>query len=169
MPHALAAARRLAERGVAVCWETAGTARAELMERALALSLSTEGCVKFDLKAYTEPLHVALTGLSNHRTLQNFARTAQRFRERPHPPLLVASTLLVPGYVDENEVGRIASFIAQQDPDIPYALLAFSPQYRMADLPPTSADHAHRALRAARTAGLRNVRVGNQHLLGRDY
>jgi pyruvate formate lyase activating enzyme len=51
MPHALASARRLAERGVVICWETAGTAREELMDRAVQLSLESGGCVKFDLKA----------------------------------------------------------------------------------------------------------------------
>ncbi len=39
MPHALAAGRRLAERGVVVCWETAGTAHPRLMDRAVDLSL----------------------------------------------------------------------------------------------------------------------------------
>jgi len=56
MAHALAAGRLLAERGVVVCWETNGTAHPRLMERALALALSTGGCVKFDLKAHDEEL-----------------------------------------------------------------------------------------------------------------
>ncbi|RMF92931.1 MAG: radical SAM protein, partial [Nitrospinota bacterium] len=145
MPHALASARLLAQRGVTVCWETAGSAHPRLMERAVQLSLESGGCVKFDLKAYTEPLHVALTGWSNRQTLENFVRAARRFRERPDPPLVVASTLLVPGYVDEEEVGRIAAFIARQDPDIPYALLGFAPNYLMPDLPETSVRHAEAA------------------------
>ena len=37
--------------------------------------------LKFDLKAWNENLHRALTGLSNRRTLENFARTARRFEE----------------------------------------------------------------------------------------
>jgi pyruvate formate lyase activating enzyme len=36
-------------------------------------------------------------------------------RQRPDPPLLLASTLLVPGYVDAEEVGRIARYIAELD------------------------------------------------------
>jgi len=105
MPHALAASRLLAERGVVVCWETNGTAHPRLMDRALALSLTTGGCVKFDLKAYDDNLHRALTGASNALTLSNFARAAARFDERPDPPPVVASTLLVPGYADAEEVG----------------------------------------------------------------
>ncbi len=169
MPHALASARMLSEQGVAVCWETAGTSNPHLLDRAVQLSLETGGCIKFDLKAYTEPLHIALTGWSNQRTLENFTRAAQRFGEHPDPPPVVASTLLVPGYVDAGEVGRIARFIAEHDRDIPYSLLGFAPGYLMPDLPLTSARHAEEARQAALDAGLRNVHIGNRHLLGRDY
>ncbi len=169
MPHALRAARLMAERGVVVCWETAGTSNQKLLDQAVQLSLQTGGCIKFDLKAYDENLHMALTGASNRRTLENFARAAQRFQERREPPLVVASTLLVPGYVDANEVGRIAGFIAAINPNIPYALLAFAPHFYMSDLPRTSAGHAQAAEQAARAAGLTNVRVGNRHLLSDDY
>jgi pyruvate formate lyase activating enzyme len=169
MPHALVSARALAERGVTVCWETAGTQHPRLMDRAVELSLETGGIVKFDLKAWDEGLHVALTGASNRRTLDNFRRAAARFGERPEPPLVVASTLLVPGYVTADEVGRIAHTIAELDPRIPYALLGFAPQFYVPDLPPTSVHHAEAALKAARDAGLVRVRVGNRHLLSREY
>jgi pyruvate formate lyase activating enzyme len=169
MPHALATARALAERGVVVCWETAGTAHPKLLARAVQLSVDTGGCIKFDLKAHTEPLHVALTGWSNRRTLANFTQAVARSRERFGPPLVVASTLLVPGYVDADEVARIATFIAEHDPDTPYSLLGFAPHFFMDDLPRTSVSHAEGALEAALQAGLTNVRLGNRHLLGTDY
>jgi len=169
MGHALAAAKLLGGKGIRVCWETAGTSQPELLERAARLSLETGGCLKFDLKAFTDPLHIALTGSSNERTLSNFARMAELCAERPNGPTLVASTLLVPGYVSPREVGRIAGFIAGLDPEIPYSLLAFGPAYLMTDLPPTSAAHAEEALLAARDAGLKRVRIGNQHLLGAEY
>lgn len=169
MPHALATAEQLAKRGVVICWETAGSSHAKLLARAVALSLRTGGCMKFDLKAYDEALHVALTGASNRRTLENFARAAARMGERPERPLVVASTLLVPGYVDAEEVGRIARFIAAISPDIPYALLGFAPHFYLTDMPRTSVGHALAAEAAARAAGLTNVRIGNRHLLGPDY
>lgn len=168
MPHALAAAKLLAARGVRVCWETNGTMHPRLLDAAVRLSLQTGGCIKFDLKAWNDNLHRALTGLSNRRTLENFARAARRFGEQPDPPLVVASTLLVPGYVDAEEVGPIARFIASFDVRIPYALLAFAPQFEMADLPTTSFQHAEAAEAAARAAGLLRVRVGNRHLLRKE-
>jgi len=169
MAHALAASHLLAERGVVVCWETNGSAHPRLMDRALDLSLATGGCVKFDLKAFDDDLHRALTGTSNRQTLANFTRAAARFDERATPPPVVASTLLVPGYVDAGEVGRIARFIAALNPTIPYALLGFAPHFFFPDLPRTSVRHAEEAEAVARAAGLVNVRIGNRHLLSRDY
>lgn len=169
MPHALAAAEYLARKGVVICWETAGTSNPKLLDRAVQLSLDTGGCIKFDLKAHDDTLHRALTGASNKRTLENFAHAARRFDERPELPLVVASTLLVPGYVDADEVFRIAGFIAELNPNIPYALLGFAPHFYMADLPCTSVRHAREAEAAARAAGLANVRIGNRHLLSDDY
>ena len=166
MPHALATSRYLAERGVRVCWETNGMMHVKLLQAAVQYSLDTGGCVKFDLKAFDEGLHVALTGVSNRRTLENFTQAARRFGERPHLPLVIASTLLVPGYVEADEVSQIAQFIAALDPHIPYALLAFAPHFYMPDLPCTSMRHAQEAEAAARAAGLVNVHIGNRHLLG---
>lgn len=165
MAHALATSRLLAEREVVICWETNGSARPRLMNRALDLSLATGGCVKFDLKAYDDDLHRTLTGASNRQTLENFARAAARFGERPEPPPVIASTLLVPGYIDAEEVGRIARFIARLDPRIPYALLAFAPHFYFHDLGYTTRRHAEEAEAAARAAGLTRVRIGNRHLL----
>ena len=78
---------------------------------------------------------------------------------------MIAGTLMVPGYIDAQEVVQIAEFIAALNPDIPYSLLAFHPQSHMSDLPPTSRRQAHACLKAARKAGLKRVRVGNEHLL----
>jgi len=139
-----------------------------LLRQAAELSLNSGGCIKFDLKAWSEELYIALCGASNRRTLENFALLAECIKKRPSPPFLVASTLLVPGYIDREEISRIAAFISSINADIPYALLAFHPQFVMGDLPPTSKRHARECLAEARAQGLRNVRLGNIHLLG-DY
>ena len=169
MPHALAAGKYLADRGVRVCWETAGTMHPKFARAATELSLRSGGCIKFDLKAYDPTLHRVLTGASNERSLENFAYAASRFPTRPSSPLVIASTLLVPGYVDTEEVSAIAHFIAGINPEIPYALLGFHPEFFMRDLPYTSFQHAYDALDAAKQAGLTNVRLGNVHLFSRAY
>jgi pyruvate formate lyase activating enzyme len=169
MPHALAVSKYLSQRDVRVCWETNGMMHPRLLDAAVRYSLETGGCIKFDLKAFDEGVNRALMGVSNRRTMDNFRRAAEQCAERPDVPLVIASTLLVPGYVDAEQVGLIAEFIAAIDPKIPYALLAFAPNFYMTDLPCTSAQEAHEAELAARAAGLSNVRVGNRHLLGWGY
>jgi len=170
LPFSLHAARlaREGRRGgiLRICWETNGTMHPALLDEMVDLALESGGCVKFDLKAKDEALHLALTGVTNRRTLENFTRAAKRIPERPVPPLLVASTLLVPGYVDETEVRGIASFIASLDRTIPYSLLAFHPTFQLFDLPRTPERHAVRCRAAALEAGLQNVHLGNVHLLG---
>jgi hypothetical protein len=110
-------------------------------------------------------LHVALTSVENQRTIDNFTRAAAHISQRSQPPVLIANTLLVTGYIDAEEVAAIARFIASLDPNIPYSLQAFHPQFYMSDLPLTSRALADRCCQAARDAGLNNVRIGNVHLL----
>jgi pyruvate formate lyase activating enzyme len=166
--HALATSRTLARRGVRICWETNGSMHPKLLDAMVDLAFHTGGCIKFDLKAYDGNLHVALTGVKNGRTLDNFARAAARFSQRGETPLLIASTPLMPGYLDVQEVSRLAGFIASLDPGIPYSLLGFHPHFFMSDLPRTSVRQAQECERAARDAGLTRVRIGNRHLLSRN-
>ncbi|MBW2349485.1 MAG: radical SAM protein, partial [Deltaproteobacteria bacterium] len=143
------------ERILRICWETNGAVQE--------LSLESGGCIKFDLKAWDEGLHYALCGVTNKQTLYNFRVLSEITRKRTVPPFLIASTLLVPGYIDEMEVGKIARYIADLNPEIPYSLLAFYPQFHLQDLPFTSRGHALRCKEAAEKMGLNNVHLGNVH------
>ena len=169
LPYLLRASRMAREdaqgRILRICWETNGAMSKPLLKKMSALALESGGCIKFDLKAWNEGLHLALTGVTNRRTLANFKWLAQRAASRPAPPLVIASTLMVPGYIDAREVSSIAGFIAAIDPEIPYSLLAFHPEYHMKDLRATTREQAQACLNAARQAGLLKVRVGNMHLL----
>lgn len=148
-----------------ICWETSGSMNTGLLSRMVDISLESRGCIKFDLKAWTEELRLALCGASNKRTLEKFSIIARHVHKKPEAPLLVASTLLVPGYIDREEVYRIASFIYRCCPDIPYTLLGFSPHFLMADLPRTTRTQADECFNAAKEAGLNHVKIGNEHLL----
>jgi pyruvate formate lyase activating enzyme len=153
------------DRILRVCWETNGAIHPSWLKKMTMQSFKSGGCMKIDLKAWNPHTHRALCGFSNEKVLENFARVADLCSLRSSPPLLVASTPLVPGFIDEEEIWGLASFIARINPDIPYALLAFAPQFFMDDSPTTSAVHAHACLDIARQAGLKCVRLGNQHLL----
>ena len=171
MPHSLEASRIALEKAKAenrilrVCWETNGYMNPRLAEKAAEYALESGGNIKFDLKAWSETLNVALCGVSNRPTLESFRRMGEKYYEkRRELPVLTASTLLVPGYVDTEEVENIAQFISQISPEIPYTLLAFYPCYVMDDLPTTSRQQALECQKAAQKH-LKNVRIGNIHLL----
>jgi pyruvate formate lyase activating enzyme len=159
------AMRQNNQRIIRICWETNGSMNPVLLARIIDIALESGGCIKFDLKAWTESLHLALCGVHNTRTMDNFRVAARNIHKRPGVPLLVASTLLVPGYLDSEEVYHIASFIARCSPDIPYSLLGFYPHFFMSDLPKTTRVQAEECRDAARDAGLNRVRIGNEHLL----
>ncbi|MEW5944649.1 MAG: radical SAM protein [bacterium] len=160
-----AALERAAVRPFRVCWETNGCMTVAYLEKISRIALESGGCVKVDIKAFSPELHNALCGIGNAQVLRNVELLASVAAERRTPPLFVASTLLVPGYVTPSEVKKIAAFIASLDPDTPYSLLAFSPQFYMDDLPATSRRHMEESVAAAREAGLKNINAGNPFLL----
>ena len=148
-----------------ICMESNGNANWELLKKFAKISFKTGGNIKFDLKfPRASPLNLALTGVSNEKTYENFEKLA-KFQKKREIPFLTASTLLIPGYVTEREVEEISSFIASLDKTIPYSLLAFYPHFMMQDLPLTSRKLAEKCLEVARKNGLENVRIGNAHLL----
>jgi pyruvate formate lyase activating enzyme len=63
----------------------------------------------------------------------------------------------------------MTKFISELNPDIPWAMLAFHPQFYMTDLPTTSKQHAEAAIKIVKDYGIKNVRIGNLNLLGNAY
>ncbi|MFW9993760.1 MAG: radical SAM protein [Candidatus Odinarchaeota archaeon] len=166
-PFALEFSRRIAEevpREIPICFEWNGSGRRDLVLEAAKFSIESGGNIKFDLKAWSEPLHVALTGHTNQITLDNFSAVANLDNSR-NDPFLTATTLLVPGYVTREEVEQIAAFIAGHDPNIPYSLLVFHPGYLMRDLPVTPRQQALECYEIAKKH-LNQVHLGNVTLLG---
>ncbi len=185
MPLLIAAAREALRRAreerrelpLRICWETDGLAAPQLMREAARLSLESGGIVKIDWKAWTPSVYEALTGVDGEaaveRLRENTRLVASMARERPEPPLLVVSVLLVPGYVDTHEVRMIARHVAglmeEYGVNIPMVLLGFYPAHRMRDLPATSRRHALEARKAALEEGVREVYIGNAWLLSDAY
>lgn len=154
------------DRIIRICFEWNGSGNIHLVDKAGELALKSGGIIKFDLKAFDEKLHIALTGVSNKASLRNFEYLAKKYYDkRPEIPIVTASTLLVPGYVDENEVEKIAKFISNINPDIPYSLLIFHPDFTMNDLPITPIESVIRAYKISKEY-LTRVHVGNIHLIG---
>ena len=144
---------------VRICWEWNGTGNKKLVRRAAEFSYDSNGIIKFDLKAFDNNLHIALTGRPNIRTLENFEMIAKEF-----DGILTATTLLIPGYIDGEEVRKIAEFISSLNQNISYSLLAFHPDFKMLDMPFTSRKLALECYEVAKKY-LKSVHIGNKHLL----
>jgi pyruvate formate lyase activating enzyme len=164
LPFAIRISRRIIRQSgnsKRICWEWNGSGHPALVRKAAELASASGGTVKFDLKASRSRLSLALCGVENRRTYENFSLLARLF---PRKDLLTATTLLVPYYVSAKEVGEIARFIARQDRNIPYSLLVFHPDYLMTDLPVTPRPQAEACFKEARRH-LSRVNMGNLQLL----
>jgi len=149
-----------------ICWEWNGSGNQDLVEKCMQIAIASGGNIKFDLKSFNEKLNLALCGVSNKRTLDNFNFLAKNYfgtRKKMHE--LSACTLLVPGYVNQEEVELIAKFISEINNMIPYSLLIFHGDYQMKDLPITPRKQAMKCLEIAKKY-LKNVNLGNKFLLG---
>jgi pyruvate formate lyase activating enzyme len=72
------------------------------------------------------------------------------------------TTLLIPGLNDaEGELQEMAEWLAEVDPDMPWHVSAFHPDYEMRDRPRTSQRALSRAYEIGVQAGLHYVYVGN--------
>ena len=171
---------------VRICWETNGSMNKNMAKRmgeismkyygkrrrrfpnisgkAFGFSVKSGGTIKFDLKAWDENLNIALCGVTNKQTIENF-RFLGEYSKNAGYHFLIASTLLVPGYIDKKEVESLSRFISSVDNKIPYCLLGFYPHFYMDDMPLTSKKQAYECLEIAEKY-LKNVRIGNLHLLG---
>ena len=150
---------------IRVCWETNGSASPSLMKDATKIALKSGGSIKIDFKAYDDKLMKALCGSSNKYTIKNIKNIGKMIEKRLETPLLVISTLLIPGYIEQEHVGQTATFLADTNPSIPMSLLAFYPTFVIDDLPTTSLKQAEECFKSAKEAGLENVWIGNKHLL----
>ena len=78
--------------------------------------------------------------------------------------VLEVLSLYIPGWVETDQIAKIAAELASVDAGIPFTILAFFPEYRMRDVPSPTMWQMMDAYNAAKDAGLRKIRLGNVHL-----
>ncbi len=168
MPHCIETSKIALEessnRILRICWETNGNFSRDFALIACKYALESGGNIKFDIKAWDENLNKILCGVSNKAALENLKLLGSFYDKRPEVPLISVSTLLIPGYIDVEEVENIAKFISSINPSIPYTLLAFYGCYMMKDLPRTSYSLAIKCKEIA-SKYLENITIGNISLL----
>ncbi|WP_239337518.1 radical SAM protein, partial [Frankia sp. CiP3] len=146
----LALAALAAPAGVPIVWKTNGF----LTASAIDLVAGALDAVNIDVKAAGESAHRRLTGAHLRPVLDAVERL------RAAGVWVEVSTPLIPGVSAEPDALRaIARHLAGIDPDIPWHLLRFTPDFRMRRPAPTSPDVLDAARATGRDAGLRYVYV----------
>jgi len=152
-----------------LAYETARLAKAQglknlfvtngyLTQEALALIHPYLDAANVDLKGYKDAKYRKVCG----GKLEPVKETIQRMHALGI--WVEVTTLIIPTHNDsESELHAIAEFLVGIDPAIPWHVSAFSPQYKMSHLPPTSAAVIYRAVDIGKAAGLHYVYSGNIH------
>ncbi|GAC1433666.1 MAG: AmmeMemoRadiSam system radical SAM enzyme [Thermoanaerobaculia bacterium] len=109
---------------------------------------------KVDLKGFSDAHYRDLGG-----TLQPVLETIRALKQRRI--WLEIVTLVIPGFNDsDEELTKIAEFLATVDPDIPWHITAYHQDYKMEN-EGTRPHHLMRAYEIGRRAGLRYIYPGN--------
>ncbi|MGQ9630552.1 MAG: radical SAM protein [bacterium] len=116
-----------------------------------------------DIKAYDERVHRELTGTPASRIL------ALPEKIMGMGFTLEVLSLFIPTLVEEDQIEKIAGLLARVSPDIPFTILAFFPAHRLAHLRSPTLREMLRAHDRAKSAGLRNIRLGNIGIFAKTY
>ncbi|UCG53260.1 MAG: radical SAM protein [Candidatus Latescibacterota bacterium] len=140
-------ARKL-NRSCKVNFDTNGFMTESSLERILDFTTS----MTFDIKAYHDEIHRAMTGAPVEPVLRNAEIVATRAPEK----LWEYRIVVIPG-VNEEDVGPICRFLARLSGDLPVCFLAFRPNFVMENHPRASRGLMTKCLSLASEAGLRNT------------
>jgi pyruvate-formate lyase-activating enzyme len=108
-----------------------------------------------DIKAYDGTDHKWLTGCFNRNILKLPGEIVKRGF------VLEVLSLYIPNLVETLQLKKIAQLIFDVDPEIPFTILAFFPEYQMKRYKSPKISEMIEAYMGAKAAGLRNVRLGN--------
>jgi pyruvate formate lyase activating enzyme len=141
-----------------VNFDTNGFLTEQSFERVLGFASS----VTFDIKAFDDEVHRAVTGAPVAPVLRNAGLIGAE-----HPGQLWEYRILVIPDITHGQVEPLCEFIASIDRSLPVCFLAFRPNYVLEGHPGADAALMERCLETARGAGLLNAHwAGQTGLLG---
>jgi pyruvate formate lyase activating enzyme len=140
-------ARRI-HRDIRVNFDTNGYLTEDSLERVLSFTTS----ITYDLKAFNNEVHMALTGAPSDPVLRNAAYIGRYAPEK----LWEYRILVIPG-INEDQIRPLVAFVADLSPSLPVCFLAFRPNFVLENHPGASRQLLQRCLRLAKDAGLENT------------
>jgi pyruvate formate lyase activating enzyme len=108
-----------------------------------------------DIKAYDDGDHKWLTGCFNRNILKLPAEILKRGF------VLEILSLYIPNLVETPQLKKIAQMIFDVNPEIPFTILAFFPEYQMKRYKSPRVSDMVEAYHEVIAVGLRNVKLGN--------
>lgn len=133
---------------VKVNYDTNGFMTKSSLKRVLEFTTS----ITFDIKAYHDDVHRAITGAP----VQPVLRNAEYLVENAVEKLWEFRYLLIPG-INEEDVIHLSRFLSDIDNDIPLNFLAFRPNFVMENYKGAGRKDLEKAVKTAKDAGLKNV------------
>jgi pyruvate formate lyase activating enzyme len=131
-----------------VNFDTNGYMTEESLERILNFTTS----ITYDLKAYNDEVHLALTGASSKPILRNAEHIGRHAKDK----LWEYRILVIPN-INEDEIRALTEFIADIDHTLPVCFLAFRPNFVLENHPGAKRDLMDRCVKIARDSRLENV------------
>jgi len=133
--------------------------------------------INIDLKSFDDSYYKKALGGNLEKVLKNIKTFATK------DIWMEITTLIVPTKNDsDEELHKMASFIAELSLDIPWHISAFHPDYRELELPHTSLESLKKAYDIGQSYGLKYIYIGNTNyetptrcpscgeiLINRDY
>lgn len=129
-------------------FDTNGYMTEESLKRVLDFTTS----ITYDLKAYNDDVHVALTGASSEPVLRNAEYIGRHAKDK-----LWEYRILVIPRINESEIKPLTEFIADIDPSLPVCFLAFRPNFALENHPGASRSLMNKCVDIAKGSGLKNA------------
>ena len=123
-----------------------------LTPQSLSKVLSFTTSITFDLKAFSDEVHLALTGASSAPVLRNAVYVVKYAPEK-----LWAYRILVIPEINQEEIAPLCRFIADIDVQLPVCFLAFRPNYVLEHRAGATAELMERCIAIAAANGLKRA------------
>jgi len=131
-----------------VNFDTNGYMTEGSLERILNFTTS----ITYDIKAYSDEVHLALTGALSKPVLRNAEYIGRYAKDK----LWEYRGLVIPR-INEDEVRPLMEFIADIDPSLPVCFLAFRPTFVLENHSGAGMNLMDRCVETVRSAGLKNA------------
>lgn len=131
-----------------VNFDTNGYLTSESLKKVLGFTTS----ITYDIKAFSDEVHLALTGASSGPVLRNAETIGRHAKDK-----LWEYRILVIPEINEQEIAPLCRFIAGIDSRLPVCFLAFRPNYALEHCPGATAELMDRCVEIARSLGLRHA------------